>query len=366
MKFGLALLMVVASWFVYDHRDLVLDAYRESDSDVDIRLTGIDLDVEKTPLPPSPFQIHHGRDTRRKPLELAFVDSTAAESTISMRGGTATLSGTALIGSRPAAGAVVRIERHTATGSGSIDVQTNSRGTWSAGDLPGGRYRLRSWLPGQAVDRAGTVFFIEAGESHAHSFRLEEVEDDVSVQLNNSGVMFDGLTGSVGVAVSRRQVDGEGMIVNAPVSTANVTLTVTGAAKLESGDTAKVDSSGHVTFKLRCTRIGSVSVTASVSGSGLSRQSASSPTSSSSSGSDRASGGADASRADAIRKVGRHSGCRAIPPPPPTTTTAPKNSPGTDAKGDESSPTPTTDTSQDSSSTPTTRSTTTTEENADG
>ncbi len=315
MKFALTLLMVVASWFMYDHRDLVFDAYRESDSDVDIRLTGIDLDVEQTPLPSSPFQIRSADDTRRKPLDLAFVDVPTDAIPVDMSGGDSTLSGTAFVDDGPADGAVVRIERHTANTVGSIDVTADNRGRWSAGGLPGGRYRLRSWIEGKAVDKAGTVLFVEAGESHSHSFRLTEVDDDVSVQINNSGVMFDGLTGSVGVAVSQRQVDGDGLIVNAPVPNAQVVMTVTGAAKLESPASASVDSSGHATFRLRCVGVGSVTVSAVVSIPGVTR----SPASSGQDGSTSASTSVAVGDGEApVRAVGRHPGCRAIPPPPTT------------------------------------------------
>lgn len=328
MKFGLFALMCLVAWFMYGHRAFVVDAYATSDSNVDIRLDGIDLDVETTPLPPSPFVGRRAADTRRRPLELAYVAPRVGdpEAIVSMEGGTSTLSGTATVNNRVVPGAQVYIERHTADGVGSITVPVDERGQWNAEELPGGRYRIRSWVPGRAVDPANPVFFLEAGKTHHHAFRLGEVDERVTVRVVDSGEMFDGLSGSVGVTVGRRQVDDQGRLVTDSVPGARVTLAVSGAARLESPPTVTVGPSGHVTFRLRCIRVGPVNVLASVEGP-VEAPPVVAEDSDVRTVRPRPSG-------PVVRAAGSHPGCRAIPPPPPPPTTAPTTVPANDGSGE--------------------------------
>lgn len=312
--FGLLACCLVWAWF---NRSLVLDAYDDPSSPVALQLDGIDLTVDTTPLPPSPFTRVTARDTSRIPPALAYIDPEPA-APVEMAGGESSVSGTVFgAGLRPRPDspfsspsssttappttappvtaptgtstspfspippipetsttavpsplqrAVVRLERHTTQGTGVLELPVDGQGRWRADNLPGGRYRLRAWIPGLATLVQPVVFFLEDGDVTTHRLELVGVDPSPRLELADGGPMYVGLDAQVGVVASRRWIDEDGFVVTGPMTGASISLTVTGPLDIESAATATTDGRGLARFNVRCRQPGDTSGTAVMGG----------------------------------------------------------------------------------------------------
>ncbi len=234
----------------------------------DVQLTGIDLAVETTPVGPSPYLITPAPDTRAQSLELAYEPPAGPTAKPTITGGRATLSGTVTLPTGPAAGATIRLERHTPEGVAMADVTAGPDGTWKAGGIQGGRYRVRAWLKGQATMTGSSVFFLGGDERHPLDFALDPVDTTPKMSFSKKGDIFLGGTGTVAVSVKVRTVDDEGVAVTNGLAGAIITLTPTGSATLGAGTaapvpgasaTATADGDGVARFVLTCNTLGTTS-----------------------------------------------------------------------------------------------------------
>ncbi len=263
LKVALFAAMALSLGVMWNERDFVVDAYRQDDDGPsELRLSGVNLDFETAELPASPYVVHTAPDTRRRPMSLLF---TAAEiDPVDMIGGESRIAGIVKVDGEPASGAVVRLERHTSTGTGVRDVLAGADGRFSARNLPGGRYRVRAWIPGTATMTGSDVFFLEADESVSRSYSLQVVDTEPRVGFVNGGTMTVGLTGSFGVYVARNDVDNDGIIVETPVSGVSVSATFTDDVDLLSPLAATTDQRGLTQFRMRCLRPGTGRATVTI------------------------------------------------------------------------------------------------------
>lgn len=231
----------------------------------DIQLTGIDLAVETTPVGPSPYVVVPAPDTRAQSLDLAYEPPAAPKAKPAIIGGRATLSGTVTLPTGPAAGATIRLERHTADGVAMADVTAGPDGTWKAAGIQGGRYRVRAWLKGQATMTGSSVFFLGGDDRRPLNFALDPVDTTPRMSFSKKGDIYLGGTGTVAVSVKVRSVDDEGVAVTNGLAGAVITLAPTGAATLGPGTAAPVpgasatvtaDGDGVARFTLTCNTLG--------------------------------------------------------------------------------------------------------------
>ena len=262
LKVALFVVMAASLGLMWHERDAVVDAYRQDDDGpVELRLSGVTLDFEKTDLPASPYVVHTAPDTRRRPMSLLFTAPTVDP--VSMVGGESKISGVVRLDAEPASGAIVRLERHTDDGVGTRDVLVGADGRFAARNLPGGRYRVRAWIPGVATMTESDVFFLNADESTSRSYSLLAINPDPRVGFVNGGTMTVGLTGSFGVAISRQQVDADGIVITVPVPTIEVSATFSAEVEPLSPLVTSTDDRGLAQFRMRCVepRTGTATVT---------------------------------------------------------------------------------------------------------
>jgi len=230
-----------------------------------VQLTGIDLAVETTPVGPSPYVVVPAPDTRFQSLGLAYEPPAGPKAEPTITGGRATLSGTVTLPDGPAAGATIRLERHTADGVAMADVTAGPDGRWKAAAIQGGRYRVRAWLKGQATMTGSTVFFLGGDERRPLDFALDPVDTTPRLSFSKKGDIYLGGTGTVAVSVKVRSVDDDGVAVTNGLAGAIITLTPTGAASLGPGAGAPVpgasatvtaDGDGVARFVLACNALG--------------------------------------------------------------------------------------------------------------
>lgn len=243
--------------------DYVAGAYSTTSDTEEIRLSGVDLQVKKTPIGESPFVFAAAEDTRRKPMAVLFTEEPVEEEVvIAMDEGDATIQGSATIQAvgdtpeGPAFGGVVRLERHTVDGIGKVETRVDANGGWGIGGLPGGRYRVRAWVPGRATMAHSEVFFIEDDGVVSLDFDLQEVDPEPNLEFVHGGAMYKGLTGTIGVGVTQRVVDADGLILLTPISGATISIQTSAEVSSTTGQSALTDQDGVARFTLRCNRIG--------------------------------------------------------------------------------------------------------------
>lgn len=263
MKVALFAVMALCLGLMWHEREFVLDAYRQDDDGPsELRLSGVTLDFEKTEIPASPYVVHTAPDTRRRPMSLLF---TAPEvDPVEMVGGESRISGAVQLDGEPAAGAVVRLERHTTTGTGIRDVIVDADGRFRARNLPGGRYRVRAWIPGLATMTSSDVFFLEADEKISRDYELQLIDLESRVVFVDGGTMTVGLAGSFGVVISRNDVDTDGIVVTAPITGVEVSASFTDDVVPLSPLVVSTDARGLAQFRMRCVRTGTGRATVTI------------------------------------------------------------------------------------------------------
>ncbi len=268
LKAALFVVMTVSLGLMWHNRHFVVDAYRiDADGPAEIRLSGVSLDFDKTELAASPYVVHTGIDTRRRPMSLLFTPPEVDP--VEMIGGEARIAGAVRIDDEPASGAVVRLERHTTAGTGVRDVLVGANGRFTARNLPGGRYRVRAWLPGAGAMTTSDVFFLEAKGTMTRTYQLEAVDPEPTVQFVNGGTMTVGLTGTFGVIMSRADVDGEGVISTVPVAGMPVAVQFSSHVSSLSPAVVFTDDRGLAQFRMRCLTTGMGRATVTIGHQGL-------------------------------------------------------------------------------------------------
>jgi len=264
IKIFLGLGLLVALYSMWGHRQFVFDAYDQggeaTESAVQLRLSGLDLTIEPTPIPSSDLQLLEAPDTRSRVLTVgsnAGADYTPDPPDVPLRGGDASLSGTVNGPGGPVSGATVRIERHTADGVATRDVYTNAEGRWGITGLNGGRYRIRAWMPGAATMNHSEVFFLPADQGRNLDLAVRPVDFDPRMHFSSAGNIYEGLTGTVAVTIKERIVDADGYEVVRGVAGVGLSLTPRpGAGVTISPATVVTDASGVARFTVRCHRTG--------------------------------------------------------------------------------------------------------------
>lgn len=256
VKLTLLGLIVASLTMMWSNRDFVVEAYQPTPNTLQVRLSGVDLAVTRSAIEPSPFLIPAAPDTRRATLPaLTRPEPSDADPLppVEMTGGESRLNGTVVGPDGPVPGASVAIERHTSHGIGTLLVTTDEAGTWTAGRLPGGRYRVRAWLPGLMTTGGSEVRYVAEKESAEFTFSMWGVDPTPSLEFVHGGAIYESRTGEVAVVLSRRYVDDEGIVVTAPIAGGLITVEVTSEVTIASSPVQLTGSDGVARFTLSCT-----------------------------------------------------------------------------------------------------------------
>lgn len=264
LKFVGAVCLVAVLAAVWRLHPAVISAYAEEPDPINFQLGGGDYAFERSPLEPSPFVIDVEAPDLRAAALPAVASAPDATPAVQLHGGSAGLAGTVVGPDGPVAGAIVQIERHTATGSAQTQVLTNEDGTWKASDLLGGRFRVRAYLPNVLADLEPQIFFLRAEEQRPISTRLSGPAERLVVTFHSSGPHYLALASTDAVTVGREVVDAEGRLVLEPVPGHGVSLTLSGAATFSGSPPAQTDGSGALRFAVVCPVLGASSLRAVV------------------------------------------------------------------------------------------------------
>jgi hypothetical protein len=196
-------------------------------------------------------------------VQLAAVDGTTVPSEV--RGtGTAHLNGRVNGPQGPLAGAVVRVEHLVSKEPPHLDVVSAADGTWDLPGIAGGPYRVRAFLAPSFAQLEPEVLFLPDGQQQSIDLVVDAFSG-ISVlpavapdppQLNRPT--------SVALRVTRRTVDGEGVVRADPVVNASVTLTATPGWSVDGPSAATTSLDGDAVFTLECRSVGASQVQAVV------------------------------------------------------------------------------------------------------
>lgn len=211
----------------------------------------------------------------------------AGETTTSIvQQGSATIAGAVQGPGGLVPGAIVRIERIVGDQEVRTDVVAGPDGRYVLAGVPGGRYRLRAFLPPSLVQLEPEIRFLRDGEEHGIDLTVEQqggllVRADASPEPPSVGDPVN-----LVAVVSTRTVDADGIVRAAPVSGVTVELLGLGRWELRSSPsgggrpsspgatttapsrtssaTARTDGAGQVRFELVCVAAGAPGLSLSI------------------------------------------------------------------------------------------------------
>ena len=194
-------------------------------------------------------------DTRGVDL-IGVNDFPAGPIVVDVRGGDAALEGTITGPDGPVEGARVLLERFVGDQSGSLELVSGADGTWRAGDIHGGRYRVRAWQAPRLGMTASALLFIRAGQATPLDLDLV-AHDGVDLQavLSAPSVWVGGSV-TVTALATRDEVDAQGILRTIPNEGAEATALVPDGWELDGAAERTAAADGRVSWRLTCTEAG--------------------------------------------------------------------------------------------------------------
>lgn len=248
------------------NRAVVVDAYSTEREPLNFSLDGLDLDIEPEARTASPFSIPPAPDTRTASLAISGTAEARAPERVVLVGGSSSISGTVVGPDGLVPGAVVLIERHTLDGSAAAEVRTDQSGSWKISGIRGGRYRVRSFLPGLLATDTIEVFFLDAESSAEVALQVVAPRAGPVVSFTAPSNLEVGTEQVVAVSVGFDVIDENGRRILVPSPGLAVEATITGSVDLLSADQVTTDSYGAARFGVRCQQAGSNVLTVRING----------------------------------------------------------------------------------------------------
>jgi hypothetical protein len=154
-------------------------------------------------------------------------------------------------------GAVVRAERVLDDGDlQRFDVVAGADGHWDLPNVPGGRYRVRAFLPPSLAQTDAEVLFIGDAEQRTVDLTVDRFD---SVALAGSVAPDPPVAGSpvnLVVQVVVREVDKDGFVRSTPTPGYIVSITNPGSWTLRGSGQVLTGPDGQATFELQCRAAG--------------------------------------------------------------------------------------------------------------
>lgn len=160
-------------------------------------------------------------------------------------------------------GAIVRADRLVGDGVQPFAVRAFDDGTWLLEDLPGGRYRVRAYLPPDLTMVEPVVFYLRNDENREVPLTVRTFRGLEVLAGTTPETLFVGDAVSLAVSVMERYVDEEGVGRLRPRVNVPVRVRSSGWREIdEPVDTT--DENGMVVFTYECDRVTPVTATAIV------------------------------------------------------------------------------------------------------
>ncbi len=164
----------------------------------------------------------------------------------------------------PVPGAVVRADRLVGDAVQRTEVRTAADGTFQATGLPGGRFRVRAFLPGSLAMDDAEVFFIADGETRDLRLLVQAYTGFTVRASTNPAAPIVGDAVNLAVLVAERTVDDSGIAREVPKPGLAVRISASGWTALDDLPVQFTDTDGIAVFEFRCDRVTTVVATAIV------------------------------------------------------------------------------------------------------
>lgn len=260
LKWAGALATIAGLAWMAANNGVVLDAYRSDGTVEPLNLRP--LTFSSATIPPGDdgaLALALAPDTSGEDVERVTVDEPeVTEPAVS--GGTARLSGQ-VTGLDVDDAGEVRLTRVTDGGRRQRTVPVAGDRTWSAEDLPGGRYRVRALVPGVRASQGSLVVFIADGEHRRLDLAVTTPPERLEFEMVGPETMTLEVPAVVAVTAGRQVVDSDGRSVLVPVDGAAVNASFSPVVALLSSNAVVTDGGGAARFLLTCQTTGQAAVT---------------------------------------------------------------------------------------------------------
>ncbi len=160
--------------------------------------------------------------------------------------------------------AVVRLERLVGDAVQRTDLRTGPDGVYEAKAIPGGRYRVRAFLPPTLTTQQTEVFYLPDGDDRELSLVTVPFAGRVVLASTTPAAPVVGGGVNLAIRVAERQVDADGVGREQPLANVPVRVNSSGWTQLDDDPTGLTDGDGIVVLSYRCDQVTPVSATAVV------------------------------------------------------------------------------------------------------
>lgn len=165
----------------------------------------------------------------------------------------------------PVPGAIVRAEWYVVDPPLAVQAATAGDGSYRLDRLPGGRWRVRAFLPPEYATVQPSEFFLAADEARTVDLRVARVDAyNVTWDVEPDPPIVD-LEAELVVQFTERSVDEEGRVETTPLAGMGVTLFLEEDWDTDDPAVKVTDGSGVVRWRLACRRAGRQRVEVSTS-----------------------------------------------------------------------------------------------------
>jgi hypothetical protein len=178
--------------------------------------------------------------------------------------GQATLNGTVFGPNGPVPGATVWVDRFVGDQASSTHATTAADGSWTIGDIKGGRYRVRAWQSPSLDLTAPQVVFLAANQTLTMSLQLASFAGPTVINALSPADPVAGQLTSLLVQVTNPTVGPDGIVRNPPVPGAQVDLVNGPDWQVNNGNSHKTNADGQALFEITCITPGSAPLSAAV------------------------------------------------------------------------------------------------------
>lgn len=223
-----------------------------------------DNSLQDLPPPSSTSSTQPEVTTTRPDFSTVVIEPVPGETTTTLATtGDATLRGVVEGPEGPLPGAIVRIERIVGDAVQVNEVRAGEDGSWTLFGTPGGRFRVRAYLPPTHASTQPQVFYLADDETRELRLRTTEF---TGLAVDSTTRPSDPRVGdavNVAVRIAERRVGDDGLGREEPVAGVTVRIESSGWTP-RSEEVAVTGADGMVVFEYRCDRTSTVSAVALV------------------------------------------------------------------------------------------------------
>lgn len=170
--------------------------------------------------------------------------------------GSGSITGSVFGPNGPVGGATVEADRLVGNQVASANTSTAADGSFTIGNVLGGRFRVRAWHSPDLTMTTPQIFFLDASQPHNITLQLTGFTGPDIATSANPSVMNVGDTANLLVQATTPTVGTDGVVRDQPLVGATVTLTNGSGWTVLNGNPQTTGTDGRVLFQISCSQAG--------------------------------------------------------------------------------------------------------------